>query len=342
MGLDETPTTVAGGGQALLECEWSSAHSYTSTCVRVQSMSPHAIRPGNWIPVLCRAGAASSTTGMRGSLHRCGDARAATQPAVQEPRTRRRRGAALPEYRQAGWLRMQRAFRRWRDRRQAWRRRSDRPRRRRRPGPRKQSSFSVNSSMFVNMKATNRSVAFFGARQPNTDASQPCALSPGVTSCSRTDVRSSSPSSSRMQDCSAAVSISNSSPQRIPLAMSSSSAAGAPVCSGVALGTGDGVGVAVWCGVGVGAGVAVGSGVADGTGVAVGVSGGSGVAAAGGSSPHADSSAEAIRHERPISVVMRISPGKPAGTGRENNDRACLRRDTPCLRPPGGAADVTM
>ena len=140
--------------------------------------------------------------------------------------------------------------------------------------------------------------------------------------------------------------------------MSSSSSAGAPVCEGIATGTGDGlgvavgrgvgvgagvavgsgvadgtgVGVAVGRGVGVGAGVAVGSGVADGTGVAVGVSGGSGVPAAGESSPHADSRAAAIRHERLISAVMRISTGNPARAGKANS-RACLRRLLPDYAP---------
>ena len=124
-----------------------------------------------------------------------------------------------------------------------------------------------------------------------------------------------------------------------------SSSAGEPVCSGVsAAGTGDGLGVSVGRGVGVGAGVAVGSGVADGTGVAVGVSAGSGVAAGGGSSPHAVRRKAAIRHDSPISAVMRISPGNPAGTGRENNNRACLRRLLPDYAPgrSGERDDVMM
>ena len=184
------------------------------------------------------------------------------------------------------------------------------------------------------MKARNRSVAFPGARQPNTDASQPCALSPGVTGCSRTDFRSSSPSSLRMQDCSAVVSVSKRSPHSAPPSMSSS--AGEPVCSGVsAAGTGDGLGVSVGRGVDVGAGAAVGSGVADCTGVAV----GNGVAAGGGSSPHAESRTAAIRHGNPISAARWMSPRNPAGAGRANS-RACLRRLLPDYAPPGRSSEL--
>ena len=189
------------------------------------------------------------------------------------------------------------------------------------------------------MKATNSSVAFSGARQPNTDASHPCALSPGVTGCSQTDSSSSSPSSPRMQDCSVVVSVSKRSPHSAPPSMSSS--AGEPVCSGVsAAGTGDGLGVSVGRGVGAGAGVAVGSGVADGTGVAVGVSAGSGVAAGGGSSPHAVRRKAAIRHDSPISAARWMSPRNPAGAGKANS-RACLRRLLPDYASPGGAANLT-
>ena len=116
---------------------------------------------------------------------------------------------------------------------------------------------------------------FSGARQPNTDASHPCAFSPGVTGCSRTDFRSSAPNSLRKTGLlGGRERKSNSSPQNVPPPMSKSSSAwrrrSAPASA--AAGTGDGLGVAVGRGVVVGAGVAVGSGVADGTAVAVGVS----------------------------------------------------------------------
>ena len=190
---------------------------------------------------------------------------------------------------------------------------------------RRHSSFSVNSSMFASMKAMNRSVAFSGDRQPNIDASQPCALSPGVTVCSRTDFRRSAPSSLRIQDCSVAVSASNSSPHSAPPPMSSS--VGAPVCSGgEAVGTGDGLGVAVGRGVGDGAVVAVGSGVA------VGVLTGSAVALGGGSSPHADSKANATKQDSPRSTFRWMSPRNPAGA-RKANSRICIRRLLPDYAP---------
>ncbi len=186
------------------------------------------------------------------------------------------------------------------------------------------------------MKDRNRSVAFSGARQPNTDASHPCAFSPGVTGCFRTDFRSSSPSSPRTQARSAAVSKSNSSPQRVASSRSKSRSTDTPACSGVtSAGTGDGLRVAVGRGVDVGAGAAVGSGVAAATGVAVGVSAGSGVAAGGGSSPHAESKTAAIRHGNPIRAARWMSPRNPVRTGKANGSLACLRRLFPDYAPPG-------
>ena len=192
---------------------------------------------------------------------------------------------------------------------------------------RRQASFSsVNPSMSASIKDRNTSAAISGARQPNTDASHPYLFSTGVTGCSRTDFRSSAPSSPRRQDCSVVVSKSNSSPQRMPPSMSKSSSAGAPLRSGVAdAGTGDGLGVAVGRGVDVGAGAAVGSGVADGTAVAVGV----GVSVGRGSSPHAESRTAAIRHGNPISAARWMSPRNPVRTGKANRSRACLRRLLP-------------